>query len=150
MNKLVVRRIGGEDFEAVAALLADLGGGRPAPTRATLPRLRQVYEARRARPDVHDLVAELDGTVAGFCSLEFRPRLNHTTLEAWIPDLIVREEHRGIGAGRALLDMAFAEARRRGCHRATLESGYQRTVAHQVYLRVGMHDTGKFFTLELR
>jgi GNAT superfamily N-acetyltransferase len=146
---LQVRRATAGDFAAVTDLLATLGGGRPASTAATLPTLRLVHAARLGRADVNDLVAVVEGEVVGFCSLEFRARLNHTTLEAWIPDLIVREAARGGGAGRALLEEAFAEARRRGCHRVSLESGHQRTVAHKVYERVGMHDTGKFFTLEL-
>jgi ribosomal-protein-alanine N-acetyltransferase len=110
---------------------------------------RQVYERHVGRPDTASLVAEVDGRVIGFMSLEFRERLNRTTPQAWIPDLIVTETHRGIRAGRALLLRGFELARERGCWSVTLESGSERAVAHQLYLSAGMQDLGKYFLIDL-
>ncbi|MCL4509202.1 MAG: GNAT family N-acetyltransferase, partial [Chloroflexi bacterium] len=98
-----------------------------------------------ARSDTAYLVAELDGLVAGFLSLEFRVRLNRSAPEAWIPDLIVTASARDHGCGKALLQAAFILARERGCRRVTLESGYSRTVAHHLYTSAGMQNEGYFF-----
>ena len=84
-----------------------------------------------------------------FCSLHFRDRLNYPTPDAWIPDLVVAEEARRRGAGRALLEEAERLARERECWALTLESGYQRTEAHQLYLAYGMEDLGKYFRKSL-
>ena len=54
---------------------------------------------------------------------EFRERLNRTTDQAWVPDLIVRETRRSGGVGLALLERAYDIARERGCWELTLESG---------------------------
>jgi GNAT superfamily N-acetyltransferase len=145
--QVTVRPAAAADFARVAALLAELG--RPALTPATLDGARAVYERYVARADTAPLVAVVDDEVIGFLSLEFRDRLNHTTPQAWIPDLIVTEGCRGLGAGRALLERAFDLARERRCWSVTLESGYQRTVAHQLYRAAGMVDGGYYFTLEL-
>jgi GNAT superfamily N-acetyltransferase len=134
-----------DDFEAVTRLLAELG--RPAPTEDRLQALRRTYAAHIARSDTASLIALRDGAAAGFCSLEFREPFFTLRPQAWIPDLIVDEAARGFGIGAALLDAAFAEARRRDAYAAVLESGSQRTVAHQLYRTAGMADVGTFWTL---
>ncbi len=139
----LIRPAADQDFPAVAALLTELG--RPKLTPETEVAAREVFRRHTSRQDTASLVAECDGLVVGFLSLEFRDRLNRTRLQAWIPDLIVTAEYRGRGIGQALLDAAFARARQRGCWGVTLESGYQRKEAHRLYLRVGMRDAGKFF-----
>lgn len=141
-----VRSVTVEDFRAVTALLAELGRPEPADEAAC----RSGFEADVADPEADHLLAVADdGEPLGFCSLHYRRRLNHPTTEAWIPDLVVTVRARGAGAGRALLEEAERRARDRGCHRLALESGYQRTRAHDVYVAAGMDDGGKFFTKEL-
>lgn len=147
MPPLLVRSARPEDFDAVAALLAELG--RPAPAPETREDARQVYLRHLASADTDSLVAEVEGAVVGFLSLEYRERLNRTRPQAWIPDLIVTEARRGTGAGRALLLRAFERAREFGCYEVTLESGFQRTVAHQLYESAGMERLGYFITLTL-
>src|SRR5919201_5436541 len=100
-----VRRARAEDWVAVESLLAQLG--RP-DVRGTADegRARDLFLEYLDRPDVVALVAEDAGHVIGFCDVEFRPRLNFTTLQAWIPDLIVAEDARSRGAGAALLNRA--------------------------------------------
>jgi ribosomal protein S18 acetylase RimI-like enzyme len=79
----------------------------------------------------------------------FRPRLDWTTLEAWIPDLYVDPGFRRRGAARALLDACVEEARERKCHRLVLESGHERTEAHQLYEAYGFVHSGRAYGLVL-
>jgi len=148
MSKQVVqvRLARTEDFADVARLLGELG--RPRLSEDDMETGRQVYERHIARVDTASLVAEVDGAVVGFMSLEFRERLNRTQPQAWIPDLIVTEAARGVGAGRALIVRGIELARERGCCNVTLESGYERTAAHGLYRSVGMRDPGLFFLLD--
>lgn len=137
-----VRPAAAEDFEAVTALLEELG--RPQVTDR--PAARAVYQRQLADERACHLVAEDDsGGIAAFCSLHFRPRLNHATDEAWVPDLIVTEQARRQGLARALLTEAERQARARGCHALTLESAYHRNEAHALYRDFGMTDPGLFF-----
>jgi GNAT superfamily N-acetyltransferase len=134
------------DFEAVTRLLAELG--RPSPSEERTPALRRTYTQHVARADTGSLLALVDGTPAGFVSLEFRQPFFTLTPQGWIPDLIVTEGARGRKIGAALLDAAFEEAVRRKAYAVALESGHQRAVAHRLYLAAGMGDVGLFAFLE--
>ena len=139
-----VRSAEPRDFDAVTALLEELG--RNPVTDETRDRCRELYAAQISDPAVDHLVAENDaGEVVGFCALHFRNRLNHTTPQAWVPDLIVRDSLRGAGIGGALLEHAERRAIERGCWDLTLESAYHRREAHRFYEAFGMRDAGKYF-----
>ena len=142
----MVRRAQASDAEAVLALMAGLG--RPAV--ATDPREQaDVFLAHLERPDAAVFVAELDGTIAGAVSLWFRPRLNWTTPEAWVPDLYVDPAFRRRGAAQELLDACVHAARERGSHGLVLASGHQRAEAHQLYESYGFKHTGRVYGLML-
>src|SRR5437899_12022609 len=105
---VTVRSVTPADFDAVTSLLTELG--RPEVTAATAGAAGAVFDAQLADELSDHLVAVDDsGRVVGFCSLHYRMRLNHPTLQAWVPDLIVAEDIRSTGVGAALL----AEAERR-------------------------------------
>jgi GNAT superfamily N-acetyltransferase len=132
------------DFAAVTDLLEQLGRARV--THEGYAACRDVYAAQLGHPDADHLVAEDErGNVVGFCSLHYRPRLNHVAPQAWVPDLIVTPAARGRGTARALLDRVEELARQRGCWEVTLESGYDRREAHLLYTAAGMQDAGKMF-----
>ena len=142
-----VRRAEAADFDSVTALLEELG--RPRVTDETREAFRAVFERQLADDRAPHLVAEDDGTVVGFCSLHFRDRLNYTTPDAWVPDLIVTEAARRRGAARGLLAEAERLARERRCWMLTLESAHHRRGAHLLYAGFGMTDTGKSFVKPL-
>ena len=140
-----VRLAAAHDFEAVIALLEELG--RPQVTEETRDGCLAMFERHLRDGSAAHLVAEDEaGLVVGFCSLHFRDRLNYSTPEAWVPDLIVTESARRRGAGRALLAEAERQARERGCWLLSLESAHHRTEAHAFYRAFGMTDAAKAFT----
>ncbi len=145
---LIIRRMEPRDFEAVATLLAELG--RPRVVEQTRQAVQVVFLQHLADPNVGSLIAERSGVPVGVLTLHFRPRLNETTREAYIPDLIVTEREHGSGAATGLFQHAVELAREHGCHKLTLDSGYQRQRAHRFYGREGMTDAGKYFVLPLR
>jgi GNAT superfamily N-acetyltransferase len=139
-----VRSAEPRDFDAITALLEKLG--RKEVTDETRDRCREIYAAQVSDAAADHLVAENDeGEVVGFCSLHFRKRLNYTTPEAWVPDLIVHETLRRTGIGKALLDHAEQRAIERGCWALSLESAHHRVEAHRFYGAFGMRDMGKSF-----
>lgn len=142
-----VRRAEERDFQAVTALLEELG--RAGVTPETREACRLVFERQLASPGAAHLVAENGAGAVGFCSLHFRERLNYPTPDAWIPDLVVTAEARRRGVARLLLGEAERLARARRCRRLMLESGHRRTEAHALYRDYGMSDTGTYFVLEL-
>jgi GNAT superfamily N-acetyltransferase len=132
------------DFVRVTELLELLG--RPRITHEDYAACRDIYGAQLEDPNTYHLVAvDSHDDAVGFCSLHFRVRLNRPELEAWVPDLIVRDSARGRGTARALLHEAERTARERGCRRITLESGDDRSAAHLLYRAAGMQDAGRVF-----
>jgi GNAT superfamily N-acetyltransferase len=140
---MTVRSAQETDFGRVTELLEALGRARV--THDSYALARQVYLDQLEDPNAAHLVAIDNGSVAGFCSLHFRTRLNHTSPQAWIPDLFVDPSTRGRGAAKSLLIEAERLARERGCYELTLESNYDRSEAHLLYSAAGMQDSGKFF-----
>jgi len=139
-----VRPASRADFEAVAALLEELG--RPTVGDATRADCRAVFEEQVVDPNAHHIVVEDEHeNVVAFCSLHFRERLNYATPEAWVPDLIVSEAARRRGIAGAILEEVERRARARNCHAIQLESGYQRAEAHHLYRTFNMRDAGKSF-----
>jgi len=140
-----VRAARSTDWSLVASLLAELG--RPDVRSGRDEDLaRQLYEEYLKRPESAAFVAEVDGEVVGFINVETRGRLNYRTDQAWIGELIVTENQRGAGVGKALLDAAEQEARRRGCWGLALESAKWRKDAHRFYEREGWQTTSLAFT----
>jgi GNAT superfamily N-acetyltransferase len=142
----IVRRAETRDADAVLALLEGLG--RPEVAEDASGQ-RAVFVDHLGYDDATVFVAEQDGVVAGVASLWLRPRLNWVTLEAWVSDLFVDPASRRLGLGRALLEACAAEARRKGCHRLSLDSGHQRAEAHLLYEDLGFVHAGRHYVLTL-
>ncbi len=144
---LRVRRAEPDDFEAVSALLAELG--RPPLMEETRGVVLEIFTRHVSAPAVESYVVTRDGQPVGFLSMHLRERLNFPTLEAWVPDFIVTEAEHGSGAARLLFSRAVEIAREKGCHRLVLESGHTRKRAHRFYEREGMTHTGKVYVMQL-
>jgi GNAT superfamily N-acetyltransferase len=142
---VLIREARREDWPAVGELLAELGRpdvrGTDEETAA-----REGFERYLERSDAVLLLAERDGRVLGLLDMEYRSRLNFTTPQAWIPDLVVAEDARSAGVGRSLLSRAEELARERGCWGMALESATWRERAHAFYVREGWADTGRAFS----
>ncbi|WP_406717359.1 N-acetyltransferase family protein [Streptomyces althioticus] len=104
---------------------------RPAPPAPDDPFFRPA-----CGPDAH-LVAEDDGRVVGYVRLLPASPLETNAHVLQICGLVVAEEARGKGAGRALVRAAVEEARRRGARRITLRVLGPNTVARTLYTSEG-------------
>lgn len=131
---LVIREARDADWPAIALLLAQLG--RPDVQPAAQDH-HDLFRSYLGRADTVALVAERDEKIVGFIDIEYRQRLNFDRPQAWIPDLIVSQDERGVGIGSALLRQAERLALERGCWGIALESANWRTDAHLFYKSLG-------------
>ena len=73
----------------------------------------------------------------GFAELRFRPSLYTGALDAYLEELYVIPEQRGHGLGRALLESAMEEARKRGAARIDLGTSESDVAARALYESAG-------------
>jgi GNAT superfamily N-acetyltransferase len=95
------------------------------------------------------LVAETGDVVVGVVDMEYHQRLGDHRPQARVNDLVVTEDARGVGVGRALLDRAEALARKRGCFRMSLVTAAWRERTLAFYRREGWSDYGAWFVKPL-
>jgi GNAT superfamily N-acetyltransferase len=148
-DTVLIRPTAPSDEGPVTAVLAEFGPGRtPAAERMdAVQRIFAAHLADAAAGRAYSRVAEVDGEAVGFCCMEWQRPFWTDEVHAWMPDLIVRETHRGRGIGRALLADALAHAAAADAAQVSLESGPQRMAAHALYRSTGFDEIGRTFLL---
>lgn len=118
--------------ELVAAfgrLVPQLSSSAAAPTRAEL-------EAIVSSPATAILLArDDDGAIIGSLTLAFFR--TPTGARAWIEDVVVDEDARGQGAGKALVEEAIRLASEAGVRTVDLTSRPSRDAANSLYEKIG-------------
>jgi GNAT superfamily N-acetyltransferase len=129
-----IRSARAEDAAEIARLLGQLGypAGEPAVTR----RLERLGDDRL-------FVAEADGEVAGIAQLHVSPSLEYDRPTAKLAVLVVDDNHRNGGVGRALVEAAESDARARDCQLLFLTTAERRADAHAFYVRLGFEHSGR-------
>lgn len=131
-----------EDSPQIAGLLDQLG--YPTDSSAVGARLE-----RLAIVGDRVFVADLDGRVVGLAHLQVSPALERERPAGKVGALVVDEEHRGRGVGRALVQAVEDDARLRGCALLFLTTRETRDDAHAFYERVGFEQTGRRYSRTL-
>jgi GNAT superfamily N-acetyltransferase len=91
-------------------------------------------------------VAEMDGAVVGFAALQVVPLLERERPLCRLTALVVDEEARRPGVGRALLERVEDEARRLGCERLEVTSeSARREDTRAFYERLGFEERPRRF-----
>jgi GNAT superfamily N-acetyltransferase len=134
----VVRRVRPEELADVVALIAEHAAYEKAepPTPGLEERLRSLLFGR-AEPRLRCLVAELEGTVVGYATCS-------TEVSTWdgveylhMDCLFLREGHRGLGIGEALMAAVRDEARALGLGQVQWQTPAWNEGAIRFYDRIG-------------
>ncbi|MGY5147491.1 MAG: GNAT family N-acetyltransferase [Candidatus Nitrosopumilus sp. bin_7KS] len=149
MDNVAVRTSSGKDVSMILGLLYDLG--RPKPQKdSEVETFRKLVTKYVKDSDKAILVAELDDVrIIGMVSVVYLSRLNQSTLEMYIPELVVLEKYHNHGIGKKLINFCIALAKEKKCYRIRLESGNQRKESHQFYQHLGFEQSSLSFTLNL-
>ena len=116
------------------ALYDDICRLLPQLSTAELPALRHVTDVV-GNPANTVLTARLDGQVVGMLTLVHVTLL--TGMAAHIEDVVVDEQARGHGVGRALVRRALEIAERGGARHVDLTSRPSREAANRLYASIG-------------
>jgi len=96
------------------------------------------------------IVAEEGSNFLGVVSLSVKLDIQNSGKMGWIDELVVREENKGRGVGRKLMESVRREAKKKGCLELYLYSSKKRKGAHKFYRKLGFKDTALFFWKELK
>jgi ribosomal protein S18 acetylase RimI-like enzyme len=136
-----IRRGRAGDFDQVLGLLSQLWPEADLDAES----LQQVFLKYLEAESDDCICAVDDGVVTGFCSMNIKNCLLHAGTLAYVDVLIVKEGYRGSGVGAGLLEQTSNIAGERGCAAVWLDSGFQRTGAHDFYNTQGFKRLGFLF-----
>ena len=149
MDNETIREASDKDIPIILGLLYDLGRSKPQKD-SDVDTFRKLITKYLTDSDKQILVVVLDDVkIIGMVSMVFLPRLNRTTLEMYIPELVVLEKYHNQGIGKKLINSCIALAKEKKCHRIRLESGNQRKESHQFYKHLGFEQSALSFTKNL-
>jgi GNAT superfamily N-acetyltransferase len=152
IGSVTFRRASTGDLETIVALLADDPIGRE---RENLGpqldnRYREAFAAIERDPNQLLAVAERSGDIIGVLQLSFIPGLARRGMwRGQIEGVRVAAGERASGIGRAMLEWAIEECRRRGCGLVQLTSDKRRSAAHGFYEALGFEATHQGYKLSL-
>ena len=149
---LTFRRARAEDLGVIVALLADDPIGRTRESNAAEldRRYAEAFAAIEQDPNQLLAVAERDGQVVGTFQLSFIPGLTRSGMwRGQIEGVRVASAERGTGTGRAMIEWAISESRKRGCGLVQLTSDKRRAGAHAFYEALGFQATHEDYKLPL-
>ena len=146
------RAASARDLITIVALLADdpIGRGRENPGSQLETCYREAFAAIERDPNQLLAVAERSGDVIGVLQLSFIPGLTRRGMwRGQIEGVRVAASERASGIGRAMLEWAIEECRRRGCGLVQLTSDKRRSAAHSFYETLGFEATHQGYKLSL-
>jgi GNAT superfamily N-acetyltransferase len=132
-----------DDADEIAPLLGELGY----PT--TPAHFARRFERLEREPATWIYVAESDGRLVGLAGLRVLTLVERDEPVGRLIALVVAEEVRGMGVGRALVEHVEERARAAGCVQLDLSSSDRREDAHAFYRRLGFADVSRRFVKDL-
>lgn len=145
LQNLKIRKANKKDLNEILSLLYQLQRPRPKTSSKSLAFRKRIYQYFTEK-DKKIIIAEQNSKIVGMISMMLLPRLNHSKLELYIPELVVLENHRGLGIGKSLMEFCVKIAKKKKCFRIRLESGNKRKEAHQFYKKIGFEQSALSYT----
>ena len=149
-GSVTFRRAVPDDVPTIVGLLADDPIGRTRENAGPQLDTRYVEAFAAIERDPNQLlaVAERGGHVIGVLQLSFIPGLSRRGMwRGQIEGVRVAAGERAGGIGRAMLQWAIEECRRRGCGLVQLTSDKRRSAAHGFYEALGFEATHQGYKL---
>ena len=122
-----------DDALSIAALLEALATGEGERSDLTIDDVQRFVAAG----DGLALVARDHGRVVGFVAVAIYPSFFRPASWAHIGFLVVAEDRRGLGLGRALVEAAVGVCAARGLHEVTVSTLPHNQAARRLYARCG-------------
>lgn len=148
-SELVIREVCAGDLAELLPLYRQLLDCRA--EDLSLSRAETIFLRIGNYPDYAIYLASLRERVVGTFALMIMDSLGHMGVPvAILEDVVVSEDCRGSGIGRAMIDFATEAARDKGCSKFFLCTGAERQQAHRFYENLGFRQHGFSYYLDLK
>ncbi|SHH23891.1 GNAT family N-acetyltransferase [Ferrimonas marina] len=127
------------DIEAIVPLMNQLGYS------VTVALIQEKLRSLSDSPFDRVFVAVYDGQIVGVVSCHLTNLLHQAGYCGRITSLVIDENHRGLGTGKALLQAAESYFVESGCYKVEVTSSEHRNAAHEFYRACGYQVHGLRF-----
>ena len=115
-----------------------------------LTEFEDIYSKNIYRDDVHYLVVEYKSELIAFGSMHIQSLLHHSANVAEIQELIIKNDFRGKGIGKMLIERLKEISRGESCEVIEVCCNRERVDAHEFYEHNGFSKSHYKFTLRWR
>ncbi len=150
MGPIEVRTATLVDLDAILGLYVQLAEDRPESLPVLRPEAERLWATIEAQPDRTVLVAVVEHVIVGTADLVVVSNLTHHGM-AWaiVENVVVDQDWRRSGIGRALMEETVRRCRQAGCYKIQLLSRKHRRSAHVFYQSLGFQRSAEGFRLYL-
>jgi len=115
MGEITIRQATKSDIEAVHGLLRELSEYLDAEIDLQLDGMKRLFDLMVREPARYrNLIAVVEGEIAGFISVVYNLTLFHRKGTALINELVVSAKHRNVGVGKALIQEVLRISKEEG------------------------------------
>jgi ribosomal protein S18 acetylase RimI-like enzyme len=140
-----VREAKSDDDTVIAVLIRELASGEGEVSTVS----ERTVADYLAVPGNGVLLAEKDGQILGLISYSIRPNLYHAADSCLIEELIVRQEARGSGVGRILVEDLMKRCMAHRCAEISVSTMPDNKRAIRFYRKLGFTDEALFLERHL-
>jgi GNAT superfamily N-acetyltransferase len=150
MDPVEVREATSADLDAILGLYVQLAEHRPESLPALRPEAEGLLTTIAVQPGRTLLVAVVEAMIVGTADLVVVSNLTHHGM-AWaiVENVVVDQDRRRSGVGRALMEEIVRRCRQAGCYKIQLLSRKHRQSAHVFYEGLGFQRSAEGFRLYL-
>ena len=128
MSELKIRNFTKNDLDDIYELMNVLYKGK-----LNYNRFKEIYKLKLQDKNSYYIIAIEDDNIVGLLTSELQEKLHRENLQLFIEDLIVKEQKRNNGIGKALLENAINFAKNNHCDVVELTSYNNEIKAHKFY-----------------
>jgi len=141
-----IRKAKNQDIPQIQELYKQLSFEPEKYQKTPKPDCCRILKELEKYPNAALMVAEEDGKVVGTTFLAVLPAFAHGTSPFGVIEyVVVDENYRSKGIGKALMDECKIRAKAAGCYKVMLASSKQRTRAHKFYREMGFKEDALSF-----
>lgn len=145
LEDVIIRNAKDTDYEMIKRLVKELYNTLDIKIGLNEKLTIKKYNELLEEPKTDILVADLNGIVIGYLTINYNKSLLDIDMTAIIDELVVTEDHRSKGVGTKLVTIAVKKCKYNGCSEIGVGTEFTNKKARTFYERCGFKEIGVIF-----